>query len=353
MIHLRKPGVRLMIQALAILVLGVSLCGPAPAYAQRGRRDRDSSDVALNTSPEFLAAFRASVAGPSRSTVRFRCDNQDAALGAVVGADGWIVTKASELKGDIVCRLRDGRERSARLVGLSEPYDLAMLKIDVTDLPPVVWRDSTHEAVGNWLATPGVSDVPVAVGVLSVAARKISGMELSRRSSSGGFLGIRVAPVKNGVKVAEVIPKSAAAKAGFEADDIIVAVSDKPIADPDALFKALAKTRPKQVITVRVKRDEEELELKPKLDRRPMDRSDFQNQMGGKLSDRRTGFPEILQHDTVLRPSDCGGPLVDLDGKVIGINIARAGRTETYAIPAEVVKPLLKKLKSGELAPAK
>ena len=46
----------------------------------------------------------------------------------------------------------------------------------------------------------------------------------------------------------------------------------------------------------------------------------------------------ILQHDSVLKPSECGGPLVDLDGKVVGINIARAGRTETYAIPSEVVQ---------------
>jgi serine protease Do len=340
-----------LLQVLSLALFCVGLCGTTAAHAQRG--GKDESDIPLQSSPRFLAAFHDVVAEPSRSTVRVLCDNQDAALGAVVGADGWIVTKASELHGKIVCRLRDGRERSAVLVGVSEPYDLAMLKIEAKDLTPVLWRDSKNEKVGNWLATPGTSDIPVAVGVLSVAVRKITGPELARRSNSGGFLGIRISPVKNGVKVAEVIPKSAASKAGFEADDIIVAVAGKPIADPDSLFKALQKARPGQVVNVRVKREDEELELKAKLDKRPLDRSDFQNQMGGKLSDRRTGFPEILQHDTVLRPSDCGGPIVDLDGKVIGINIARAGRTESYAIPAEVVKPLLKELKSGELTPPK
>jgi serine protease Do len=73
--------------------------------------------------------------------------------------------------------------------------------------------------------------------------------------------------------------------------------------------------------------------------------------MGGALSDRRNGFPIILQHDAALRPSDCGGPLVDLDGKVVGINIARAGRTETYAAPTQAVLPLLYDLMSGKLAP--
>ena len=60
---------------------------------------------------------------------------------------------------------------------------------------------------------------------------------------------------------------------------------------------------------------------------------------------RTGGFPTILQHDSVLRPTDCGGPLVDLDGRALGINIARAGRTESYAVPAEIVKPLVEKLR--------
>ena len=53
----------------------------------------------------------------------------------------------------------------------------------------------------------------------------------------------------------------------------------------------------------------------------------------------------------VVKPADCGGPLVDLDGNVIGINISRAGRTESWAIPTEVIMELLGDLKSGKLAP--
>ena len=80
-------------------------------------------------------------------------------------------------------------------------------------------------------------------------------------------------------------------------------------------------------------------------------RSDIQNRMGSALSNRRGGFPKILQHDTVLNPPDCGGPLVDLDGKAVGINIARAGRVESYTIPGEAITPLLADLQSGKLAP--
>ena len=61
------------------------------------------------------------------------------------------------------------------------------------------------------------------------------------------------------------------------------------------------------------------------------------NEMNG-MSKRRSGYDRVIQHDSVIRPEECGGPLVNLDGKVIGINIARAGRVETYALP---IKPVL------------
>jgi serine protease Do len=331
-----------------LLAAIVLLCAAPAAPAQRER-------IPTKTSPRFLAAFRDVMAVPSRSTVRIRCDDQVAAFGAVVAVDGWILTKASEMKGEIMCELHDGREFPARIVGVSEPYDLAMLKIKVNGLKPIEWRDSTSDAVGSWVATPGMNAEPVAVGVLSVGARKITGMELGRRSTSGGFLGISIgpAPTKDGVKIREIIEGGAAEDAGFEKGDVIVAVGKTEITDAESLFKALERTKPGQTVTVHVKRGSEQVELTPTLGGRPKDRADIQNQLGSKLSDRRTGFPMVLQHDTVLRPVDCGGPLVDLDGKAIGINIARAGRTETFAIPAETIKPLLDDLKSGKLAPPK
>jgi serine protease Do len=58
----------------------------------------------------------------------------------------------------------------------------------------------------------------------------------------------------------------------------------------------------------------------------------------------RVGFSRVLPHDTVLRPNQCGGPVVGLNGAVIGINIARSGRVETLALPAAVVQRVLAEL---------
>jgi len=332
----------------ALLSLGP---GAAPAHAEP--RDKDGISPNLHTnSPQVLAAFRPVVAQPSASTVRVRCGKSVVALGTVVGADGWILTKYSELKADPVCLLKDGRELPAELIGAYEPYDLAMLKVNARDLKPVQWGDIKSALVGNWVATPGNAGEPLAVGVVSVAARKTTARDLPPVHTNSGFLGIVLEEAENGVKIAQVMPNSAAAKAGLLANDSILAIADKPIPDPATLMLIVQRYKPGQVVMVKVKRGDEELVIKATLGKRPNDgRSDFQNHLGGDLSNRRGGFPSVLQHDTVLQPAECGGPLVDLDGKAIGINIARAGRTETYAVPANEVQPLLADLKSGKLLP--
>jgi serine protease Do len=308
-----------------------------------------------------LHAFQAVVAKPSHSTVRVQCDGKDVALGTVIGPDGWILTKASQLKGIAVCQLQDGRQLEARVVGIHDPYDLAVLKIDATGLTPVEWRDSKKAVPGHWVVAPSPKESPAAIGVVSVATRSVSARDLPLSfNASSGFLGITVAESADaGARVGVVTPDGPAAKAGIKVDDIILSLAGQAIQDAESLLNFMQGTKPGEVLVVRIKRGSEELELKPTLDRRPTTgprggrgRGDIQNRMGSELSNRRNGFPTILQHDAVLRPIDCGGPLVDLDGKVIGINIARAGRTETYAAPTEAVLPLLYAAES-KLAEAK
>ena len=66
--------------------------------------------------------------------------------------------------------------------------------------------------------------------------------------------------------------------------------------------------------------------------------------MHGHLSSRRSDFPAVIQHDSILQAKYCGGPLVDLDGNVVGVNIARASRVATYALPSSVVTAMLREM---------
>ncbi len=304
---------------------------------------------------QTIRLFREVVAKPGESTVRVRVGGKDAALGVVVSADGWILSKYSEVKGGkITCRLRDGRELDAETFGHDVPFDLVMLRIDADKLTPIVWTESKASLVGHFVASPGDGDDPVAFGVVSVPAREVKGAKFTPTVVGGGYLGVALDLEFAGVKIQEVLPGTPAQKAGLKNDDQILSINGQAVQNSDEFLAIVSKGKVGDDVKLKIVRNEKEQDLKITLGTRPgqkggKSRGDVQNSMGSKLSDRRTGFPIILQHDSVLKPTDCGGPLVNLDGKVLGINIARAGRTESYAIPSEAVRPLLERLKMKSL----
>jgi serine protease Do len=257
-----------------------------------------------------------------------------------------VLTKGSQIKGKIECRLTDGRELPARLVGVHEETDLAMLKIDTHSLPTMTWNGSlATTSVGDWVASAGVGELPTAVGVVSVGPRKVS--------APRGVLGILLEQADLGPKIVQIVPESGAAKAGLKVNDVVIAINGKLVKTREELIELVgSKYKEGDTLTVEVKRGESKVSVQAKLGKPQQDgRANMQNTIGGAISERRSNFPQVLQHDTVLKPSDCGGPLVDLDGKAIGMNIARAGRVESFALPAEVIVSLIDDLKSGRLAP--
>jgi serine protease Do len=362
-----------LLRAAVLCSAAVLTLSPTPAFAQGGGgKYKDVSPPRSN--PQFLSAFRKATEAASKSTVRVLCDDKEAALGMVIGPDGWILTKYSLLSGKVACRLKDGTTLAAKVVGIHEPNDLAMLKVEATNLPAVSLTPSTVAPVGNWLVSVGPGEDPVAVGVMSVATRtpppvgkkggfgkKGGGGKKFEGGKGGGkkfnnppandFLGITVTPDGPAAKVSRVFPQSAAARAGLLVDDKILSIQDMAVADQKALLDLLGTMKPGDAVQIKLVRDGKELELKATLALRKQQARKDQNLMGSELSARRTGFPTYFQSDTVIKPKDCGGPVCDLEGHVLGINIARAGRVESYSVPSEVITPLLADLMSGKLSP--
>lgn len=331
---------------LAMVLLAGVLLTP-PALAQR-------RDPLSKHSEKVLEAFRDVVAKANPGVVQVLSDGKTSALGTIVAADGWIVTKFTQLGDKLEVKLPDGKTFAAKIVGVKDEYDLALLKVDAKGLPALQLQAAKNAAPGDWVATPGIGKAPVAVGVVSVAPRAMTRRDYPPATNpNSGFLGVTLDEADGGPKITTIQDNSAAAKAGLKVGDVILSVNAKAIPDPVSLMNTLALHKPNETVTFKIKRAGKEEEVKATLGKRPAtaSRPDFQNRLGNELSDRRTGFPQILQHDTVLKPNECGGPLVDLDGKVIGINIARAGRVETYAIPAENVVALLDDLKAGKFPP--
>jgi serine protease Do len=346
---------------LAATLLLVSTAAPALRAQDRDRRGRSEDrrgDFGLDQllvprwrltdGPQVRAAFRDVVKGPSASAVVIHCDGKQLALGGVVGADGWILTKATPLCGTVTCVLADGRELPAVTVGANREYDLALLKVEAKNLPALDLSASTPPMVGAWIASVGTSRDPVAVGVVSVGERAIP--------AQSGVLGVQLdefgAPI-----VVQVFDDSPAKKAGVKAGDRIVKVDGKSADSRDGLIDLVQSFNPGDQVALTIVRDGRTITLQATLSGRfpgfPMGRNEFQNNLGGDLSVRRFGFPKAIQHDTVLRPIDCGGPVVDLDGRVVGFNIARAGRTESYAIPTAAVRGVIDQLMAAHTAATK
>ncbi|MBM3996965.1 MAG: PDZ domain-containing protein [Planctomycetes bacterium] len=319
--------------------------------------------------PKIRQVFRDVIAKAGDSTVRVSVDGKEVAFGTVVDPDGWIISKWSEIESKrekpISVKLKDGRTYTAEIRGVKDDdranaaYDLVMLKIDATGLAPVEWRHSKEATVGRWVASVGLDRDPIAVGVISVASRKFKPGDQPPRffNPNGGYLGVQLdVTMIGGAKITIVMAKGPAEQAGLKVNDVIHLAAGRKINDSQSLIETVGRFNAGDKIALRVKRGEEELDMTITLGVRPKEAKmgiNPQETMGTKLNLRRGGFPTILQHDSGVRPEHQGGPLVDLDGKAVGINIARAGRTETYAIPSEDIQPLIAELKSGKLMPAK
>lgn len=387
----------------ALLALVATILVAPPTHAQRSDPNEEAAEAIRDAvqgvfdriwvprarytnSPHVRSAFRSVVRDVRNAVVEVRSKGRRVARGGLVGPDGWIVTKASLVRGPVTCRLRDGREYDAKLVGVDSALDLAMLKVAAKDLPtldlagPKLMKmqefvalrteeafedpESTEEPPalqgepllpGDWLATVGLGRDPIAVGVLSVLPRAID--------KRPGFLGIKMnlkyraaAGDPPAVQVDGVTEDSAAGEAGVQAGDLIVSVNSTPTPNTQELGKVIRGRNPGDRVTLEVRRGGEAVRLVAVLrgwQPNPAERrAYYQNSLGGELSERRFGFPMAFQHDTVIDADDCGGPVVDLEGRVVGFNISRAGRTETYALPASAVRDRLFDLMSGRLAPA-
>ena len=280
------------------------------------------------------SAFRSVVARAANGTVRVFCDKRASALGVVVGNDGWVVTKGSELQGAIECQLCDGRRLVARIMGTSDPHDLTLLRLPVRDLAPVTWSVNLPD-VGSWVATPDPEGNPLSIGIVSLQPRCLPQV--------GSSLGIRVKPSQQGVRVRQVIPGTGAAEAGIRVDDTIIRIEDERVGTVESLIATVRRHAPGDQVMLEILRSHKNLHVQTTLGYW-WQQGGALHRMRGLLSDRRENFPCVFQHDSFLTPRQCGGPLCDLEGNVVGINIARADRVASYAIPAETVRTIVRRL---------
>ena len=115
-------------------VSGQTLMSPAEVYASTV-----NSVVSINCSSVSTNIFGQSVQSASSGS------------GFIITQDGYIVTNHHVVSGasSVTVTLHDGREYPATVVGSDSDYDVAVLKINATDLQPVTLGNSSNVNVGD------------------------------------------------------------------------------------------------------------------------------------------------------------------------------------------------------------
>ena len=131
--------------------------------------------------------------------------------------------------------------------------------------------------------------------------------------------------------VLEEIDQGAARDAGLEEGDVIIKMDSTIIKGRSDLLRFLSKTDPNNLVKVKVRRGQQEIEKSIALGDPPADSGHVADRM--ERSGRRDGFSKVFSHDADLQPQECGGPLYDWQGNLVGLNIARNSRVRSYAIP--------------------
>ena len=294
---------------------------------------------------ETLRAFAPISEATRYSIVKFNVDGATVALGTVVDTNGLALTKASELKkGKLTCWLAVEKEVPAEVIATDEDEDVALVQVHAHGLKPVRW-DTDPVSEGQWAITPGIAATPHAVGIISALPRRIR--------PPRAYIGVQFEFAGSTPKIQDLRAGFGAEKAGLKPGDIIVGLNHVTVTNREQVVETLREFREGQTVNLRVRREEKEFDAEVQLmaDRSGQwsaeaDPQERQRRLTGQVSQRAEGFEQAIEHDSVLPPWLCGGPLVNLDGKAIGLNIARAGRVTTYALPARLVKQILDGLKS-------
>jgi len=230
-----------------LALLPVVGCGSPPAQAQRGAMLSALPDFADLAERILPAVVNIAVTSEQRGEIppelrgtpferyfrdRFRGRGQPvqgAGSGFIVDPSGLVVTNNHVIGngGRVVISLQNGQEYQARLVGVDDLTDLALLRVDArAPLPAVAFGSSAAMRVGNWVLAAGNPfglGGSITSGIVSARGREIGAGPFDdfiqtdapiNPGNSGGPL-FNMAGEVIGINTAIYSPSGASAGIGF------------------------------------------------------------------------------------------------------------------------------------------
>jgi Do/DeqQ family serine protease len=129
----------------------------------------------FNSDPLFRHFFGDQMAAP-RTRIA-----QSLGSAVIVSHDGYILTNnhvVGDAQAQVSVVMPDKRELRARIIGVDEWTDIALLKIDARGLPVLPWGDSSKLKVAEWvlaIGNPFQLNQTVTLGIVSALGRSLGG----------------------------------------------------------------------------------------------------------------------------------------------------------------------------------
>jgi serine protease Do len=295
------------------------------------------------------AAFEPQRAVLQSSSAVILDGRKEIGYGVVVSSDGHILTKASELEGvgKLAIIVDRTSYKEVETLATDPEWDVSLLKVNATGLVPVEYAPTSEVPQGTWVVANGATSRfarRALAGIVSAKIREIP-------ATGGAALGVVLESVKKDLTIQEVAEGSGAQEAGLEKGDVIISVAGRKISRVEDLAETLKDRKTGSIVEVICRRGKNEFTAEVRLFAKgemfddTLTRNDA---MSGDYSKRRSGFPRVMQHDILGSSRVTGGPLLDLEGRCIGMNIARANRAESFAIPVENLRDLASRLMNGK-----
>ncbi len=200
-----------------------------------------------NLPPLFREFFERGVPMPPQQR-----EGRSLGSGFIISKNGYVLTNNHVVEGaeTVIVRLNDRREFIAEIVGTDPRSDVAVLKLDATDLPVAKIADSDDVKRGQWvvaIGSPFGFDYSVTAGIVSATGRalpdesyvpfiqtdvainpgnsggplfnlngEVVGINSQIFTRSGGFMGLSFAiPMNLAINVAEQIQESGIVRRGW------------------------------------------------------------------------------------------------------------------------------------------
>ena len=177
------PAADPMVHALPDFTQLVERYGPAVVNVEVVEKARPTAGGPQGLSPDdpFYDFFRRfGLPAPGQAPRGNQPAVRGAGSGFVVSSDGYILTNTHVVANadEVTVRLTDRREFAAKVIGADERTDVAVIKINATNLPTVKLGDPSRIKPGQWviaIGSPFGFENTVTSGIISATSRTVPG----------------------------------------------------------------------------------------------------------------------------------------------------------------------------------